>query len=251
MFTNHIFLSNPLSWCWRSQHPPGCPFLFPLLSRSCQGLYPLWPPWSLPPKAWWSQEAESTVRERRRDRSEAHRSEAHRLRYIDASRRAYSVISRAKSATWQTTCSNLSPRSDLVLTSGFSMPSRAKRTPPKTLLFPVAVPLLTLPITMPLIFAHIYLKRHPVPRAEPNDSSWMNSGKLAVRMLLPSTIHSAPLLLDWTPHCHLQTLLFHCIWPRPDCLSITKAFAWTSTTPLFFSFQQVLALPHLPLLLET
>ena len=38
--------------------------------------------------------------------------EAHRLRYIDASRRASSVISRAKSATWQATCSNLSTRSD-------------------------------------------------------------------------------------------------------------------------------------------
>ena len=45
-------------------------------------------------------------------RSVAHRSESHRLRYIDASRRASSVISRAKSATWQATCSNLSPRSD-------------------------------------------------------------------------------------------------------------------------------------------
>ena len=52
------------------------------------------------------------MRERRRAHSEAHRSEAHRLRYIDASRRASSVLSRAKSATWQATCSNLSPRSD-------------------------------------------------------------------------------------------------------------------------------------------
>ena len=52
------------------------------------------------------------MREQQRARSEAHRSEAHRLRYIDASRRASSVISRAKSATWQATCSNLSPRSD-------------------------------------------------------------------------------------------------------------------------------------------
>ena len=42
----------------------------------------------------------------------AHQSETHRLRYIDASRRASSVISKAKSATWQATCSNLSPRSD-------------------------------------------------------------------------------------------------------------------------------------------
>ena len=65
-----------------------------------------------PPKAWWSQEAESAVRERRRARSEAHRSEAHRFTYIDASRRASSVISRAKSATWQATCSYLSPRFD-------------------------------------------------------------------------------------------------------------------------------------------
>ena len=45
-------------------------------------------------------------------RSVAHRSESHRLRYIDASRRASSVISRAKSATLQATCSNLSPHSD-------------------------------------------------------------------------------------------------------------------------------------------
>ena len=52
------------------------------------------------------------MREHRRARSEAHRSEAHRLRYIDASRRASLVISRAKSATSQATCSNLSPRSD-------------------------------------------------------------------------------------------------------------------------------------------
>ena len=49
----------------------------------------------------------------------------------------------------------------LVLSSGSSMPFRVKRTPPKTLLFPVALPLLTLPITTPLTFAHIYLKRHP------------------------------------------------------------------------------------------
>ena len=40
------------------------------------------------------------------------RSEAHRLRYIDVSRRASSVISRAKSPTWQATCTNLFPRSD-------------------------------------------------------------------------------------------------------------------------------------------
>ena len=65
-----------------------------------------------PPKAWWSQEAESAVRERRSARSVAHRSESHRLRYMGASRGASSVISRARSAAWQAACSGLSPRSD-------------------------------------------------------------------------------------------------------------------------------------------
>ena len=106
------------------------------------------------PKAWWSQETESAVRERQRARSVAHRSESHRLRYIDASRRASSVISSAKSATWKPPVLTCPLVLILVLSSGFSMPSRAKRTPPKTLLFPIALPLLTLPITMPPIFAH-------------------------------------------------------------------------------------------------
>ena len=101
----------------------------------------------------------------------AHRSESHRLRYIDASRRASSVISRAKSATWQATCSNLSPRSDPRAVFRLLNAISGKKTPPKTLLFPIALALLTLPTTLPLIFAHVYLKRHPVPRAELNDSS--------------------------------------------------------------------------------
>ena len=111
------------------------------------------------------------MREQRRARSEAHRFEAHRLRYIDASRRASSVISKAKSATWQATCSNLSPRSDPRVVFRLLNAISGKKTPPKTHLFPVAVPLLTLPIAMPLIFAHIYLKQHPGPRAVPKDSS--------------------------------------------------------------------------------
>ena len=139
-----------------------------------------------------------------------------RLRCIDASRRASSVISRAKSATWQATCSNLSHLLILVLFSGFSMPSRAKRTPPKALLFLVALPRWTLPTTMPFIFAHIYLKQHPVPRAEPNDSSWMNSKNLAVRMLLPSTILSAP------PSLCLNSPLPSANSPLPLRLALTR-----------------------------
>ena len=168
------------------------------------------------PKAWWSQEAESAVRERRRARSEAHQSEAHGLRYINASRRASSVIFRAKSATWQAICFNLSPVLILVLSSGLLMPSRAKRTPPMTLLFLVALPRLTMPTTTSFIFAHIYRKQHPAPRAELNDSSRMNSGKLAVRMLLSSIIFSAP------PSLCLNSPLPSAISPLPLRLALTR-----------------------------
>ena len=166
MFTNHILLS--ISHLLNIHHAARSFSLF--LVKAAMASIPFGR-LGRSHKAWWSQEAESAVREQWRARSKAHQSEAHRLRCIDASCRASSVISRAKSTTWQAICSNLSSVLILVLSSGFSMPSRAKRTPPKALLFPVAVPLLTLPITMPLIFAHIYLKQHPVPRAEPNDSS--------------------------------------------------------------------------------
>jgi len=59
-------------------------------------------------KAWWCKEAELAVRDRWSTRSKARR-----LTYVEASQRASSVISRAKAKTWQATCSNLSPRSNL------------------------------------------------------------------------------------------------------------------------------------------
>ena len=175
MFTNHILLSTfPLLMLMHSTStrlPVPFPSSYSKLPRPLSPLATL----VVPPKPGGFRKRKGCGndggRERRRARSVAHPSESHRLRYIDASRRASSVISRAKSATWQATCSNLSPLLILVLSSGFSMPSQAKRTSPKTLLFPITLPLLTLPTTMPLTFAHIYLKRHPVPRAEPNDSS--------------------------------------------------------------------------------
>ena len=52
-----------------------------------------------PPKAWWSAEVEQAVSERRKA-------------YISASRRASSVIAKAKTEAWQTTCSSLSPKSN-------------------------------------------------------------------------------------------------------------------------------------------
>ena len=65
-----------------------------------------------PPKAWWSAEVEEAVSERRRAFATAHRSDEDRQAYISASRRASSVIAKAKAEAWQTTCTSLSPKSN-------------------------------------------------------------------------------------------------------------------------------------------
>ena len=57
---------------------------------------------------------EQAVSERRRAFAVAHRSDENRQAYISASRRASSVIAKAKAKAeaWQTTCSSLSPKSN-------------------------------------------------------------------------------------------------------------------------------------------
>ena len=65
-----------------------------------------------PPKAWWFAEVEQAVSERRKAFAAAHRSDDDRQAYISASRRALSVIAKAKAEAWQATCSSLSPRSN-------------------------------------------------------------------------------------------------------------------------------------------
>ena len=65
-----------------------------------------------PLKAWWSAEMESAVSERRKAFAAAHRSDEDRQAYISASRRASSVIAKAKAEAWQTTCFSFSPKSN-------------------------------------------------------------------------------------------------------------------------------------------
>ena len=55
---------------------------------------------------------ESAVSERRKACAAAHRSDDDRQAYISASRRASSVIAKAKAEAWQTTCSSLSTKSN-------------------------------------------------------------------------------------------------------------------------------------------
>ena len=53
---------------------------------------------------------EEAVSERRKAFAAAHRSDEDCQAYISASRRASSVIAKAKAEAWQTTCSSLSPK---------------------------------------------------------------------------------------------------------------------------------------------
>ena len=55
---------------------------------------------------------EQAVSERRKAFAAAHTSDEDRQAYISASRRASSVIAKAKAEAWQTTCFSLSPRSN-------------------------------------------------------------------------------------------------------------------------------------------
>ena len=59
------------------------------------------------------------VSEKRKAFAAAHRSDEDRQAYISASRRASSVIAKAKTETWQTTCSSLSPSLTLNLCTLF------------------------------------------------------------------------------------------------------------------------------------
>ena len=65
-----------------------------------------------PSKAWWSAVVEEVVSERCEAFAAAHRSDEDRQAYISASRRASSVIARAKAEAWQRTCSSLSSKSN-------------------------------------------------------------------------------------------------------------------------------------------
>ena len=64
------------------------------------------------PKVWWSAEAKGAVSERRKAFAAAHKRNEDRQAYISASRRASSVIAKAKAEAWQPTCCSLSPKSN-------------------------------------------------------------------------------------------------------------------------------------------
>ena len=86
------------------------------------------------PKAWWSAEVEGAVSERRKAFAAAHRSDEDCQAYISASRRASSVIAKAKAEAWQTTCFSLSHKSNpttvyFLLRSIAGFPSSSSSSP--------------------------------------------------------------------------------------------------------------------------
>ena len=64
------------------------------------------------PKTSWSAEVKDAVSERRKAFAAARRSDEDRQAYISVSRRALSVIAKAKAEAWQMTCSSLSLKSN-------------------------------------------------------------------------------------------------------------------------------------------
>ena len=149
-----------------------------------------------PPKARWSAEVEEAVSKRRKAFAAAH-SDEDRQAYISASRRASSVIAKAKAEAWQTTCSSLSPRSNpksvhSLLCSIAGSPSSSSSL---FLTFPtVLLPgnrLQSMPLTCDPTFP--FLNQRPCV-AEPEATSLSSAEPRALRSLIrPFALLSLPL----------------------------------------------------------
>ena len=162
------------------------------------------------PKAWWSAEVEEAVSERRKAFAAAHRSVEDRQSYIPASRRASSVIGKAKAEAWQTTCSSLSLKSNpksiyFLLRSVASSPNLPNCSSPRESI---------------LVFAD-YLRLHFSvfqPKSLRSRVRGCFSSSAEPRALRSLT---HPSFLQLNRRC-LQFFL-HCHSPRQSCLSHAKA----------------------------
>ena len=177
-----------------------------------------------PPKAWWSAEMEQVVSERRKAFATAHRSDEDRQAYISASRRASSVIAKAKAKAeaWQTTCSSLSPKSNpksvhSFLRSTAGSPSSSSSSP--------NFPNCSSPRESASVYA-AYLRSH-FSVSQPEALRSRARGHFSeLRRAMPCGV-SLFLLLSFLSRgisCScLQSYPIHCHWPRQSCLSHAKA----------------------------
>ena len=176
-----------------------------------------------PPKAWWSTEVEQAVSERHKAFAAAYRSDEDRQAYISAARRASSVIAKAKTEAWQTTCSSLSPRSNpksvhSLLRSIAGSPSSSSSSP--------NFPNCSSPRESALVYA-AYLRCH-FSVSQPKALRSRARGYLTElhRATCPVESHSSfcsPFLSRGISCGCLQSYPIHCHWPRQSCLSHAKA----------------------------
>ena len=146
-----------------------------------------------PPNAWWSAEVGGTVSERCKAFAAAHRSDEDRQAHIFASRRASSVIAKAKTEAWQATCSSLSlksnPKTVYFLLAGSSSSSSALLTS-LTVLLP-GIRFWFTPLTWDPTFPSLS-QRSCV--AEPEATSLISAEPRALRSLTnPCAVLSLPL----------------------------------------------------------
>ena len=175
-----------------------------------------------PPKAWWSAEVEEAVGERRRAFATAHRSDEDRQAYISASRRASSVIAKAKAEAWQTTCTSLSPKSNpksvhslLRSIAGSPSSSSSSRNFPNC----------SSPRELASVYAtyrrsNFSVSQPKALRSRARGSSLSSAEPRARRSFTrPFALLSLPLNFLRLP----PTSLIHCHWSRQSCLFHAKA----------------------------
>ena len=175
-----------------------------------------------PPKAWWSAEVEQAVGERRQAFVAAHRSDEDRQAYISVSRRASSVIAKAKAEAWQTTCSSLSPKSNsksvhslLRSIAGSSSSSFSSPNFPNCFF-----PKKSASVYAAYLRSHISVSQPKALRSRAETTS-LSSAKARALWRLTRSFALPSLSLNFLRLP--STFLVHCHWPRQSCLSHAKA----------------------------
>ena len=190
-----------------------------------------------PPKAWWSAEVEEAVSERRKAFAAAHRSDEDRQAYISASRRASSVIAKAKAEAWQTTCSFLSPKSNpksvhSLLRSIAGSPSSSSSSPD--------FPNCSSPRESASVYA-VYLRSH-FTVSQPKALCSRVRGYLSEvwRATCSEESHSSLCFLFSFAEFHAAASN---LWSRQSCLSYSKAPSslWHGFSSLHLQFLLVFA----------
>ena len=170
-----------------------------------------------PPKAWWNAEVESAVSERRKAFTAAHRSDENRQPYISASRRASSVIAKAKAEAWQTTCSSLSPKSVHSLLRYIAGSSSSSSSSPN---FPNCSPMESASVYAAYLKSHFSVSQRKTLRSR------ARGYLLAPPSHVPrgvSLVFLLSFLFRGISFGCLQPFLIHCYCPRQSCLSHAKA----------------------------